>query len=60
MTPAILALLLGGTGLIIGSFLGLVSLRLWPAIVDTLRHDGHAVALSQAGSLLLQLVMLAL
>lgn len=33
--------------------LGLVSLRLWPAIVDTLRHDGHAVALSQAGSLLL-------
>lgn len=33
--------------------LGLASLRLWPAIVDTLRHDGHAVALSQAGSLLL-------
>lgn len=28
MTPAILALLLGGTGLIVGSFLGLVSLRL--------------------------------
>ena len=28
MTPAILALLLGGVGLIVGSFLGLVSLRL--------------------------------
>lgn len=28
MTPAILALMLGGTGLIVGSFLGLVSLRM--------------------------------
>ena len=49
MTPAILALLLGGTGLIVGSFLGLVSLRL-PRGEDVVggrsRCDGCGVPLA--------------
>ena len=49
MTPAFLALLLGGTGLIVGSFLGLVSLRL-PRGEDVVggrsRCDGCGVPLA--------------
>lgn len=48
MTPAILALILGGTGLIVGSFLGLVSLRL-PRGIDVVggrsRCDGCGATL---------------